>query len=91
MTAGKKDGEVAPHLSVRRPNTKLFCYVAIAEVKRSVSYVILLIQRFGLQTASHEGYLTKLGNVKKSWKNRWFVLWKNELKYFRDRAVSIWS
>lgn len=25
--------------------------------------------------------------MKKNWKTRWFVLWKNELKYFRNRAV----
>lgn len=38
-----------------------------------------------LSTASHEGYLTKLGGVHKNWNTRWFVLWKNELKYYRHR------
>lgn len=35
--------------------------------------------------ASKEGYLTKLGYHRKTWRTRWFVLFKNELKYFRSR------
>lgn len=35
--------------------------------------------------ASKEGYLTKLGYLRKTWRTRWFVLFKNELKYFRSR------
>lgn len=31
---------------------------------------------------SKEGYLTKMGFHRKNWKKRWFVLYKNELKYF---------
>ncbi|XP_065834524.1 dual adapter for phosphotyrosine and 3-phosphotyrosine and 3-phosphoinositide-like [Oscarella lobularis] len=39
-----------------------------------------------LSIGSKEGYLTKLGKVRKSWKTRWFVLRRNELKYYRDPA-----
>ncbi|KAK2560334.1 WD repeat-containing and planar cell polarity effector protein fritz-like protein [Acropora cervicornis] len=43
------------------------------------------VQSFG----SKEGYLTKLGGkVKQNWKTRWFVLLKNELKYFKAKGVS---
>ncbi|XP_077999399.1 dual adapter for phosphotyrosine and 3-phosphotyrosine and 3-phosphoinositide-like [Glandiceps talaboti] len=35
--------------------------------------------------ASKEGFLTKEGGIVKSWKLRWFVLCKNELKYFKTR------
>ena len=31
---------------------------------------------------SKEGYLVKLGYHRKNWKRRWFVLFKNELKYY---------
>ena len=34
---------------------------------------------------SKEGYLTKLGLHRKNWLTRWFVLYKNELKYFKNR------
>lgn len=34
---------------------------------------------------SKEGYLTKLGGLFKTWRIRWFVLQKNELKYFKDK------
>ncbi|OCT99955.1 hypothetical protein XELAEV_18005739mg [Xenopus laevis] len=33
-----------------------------------------------------EGYLTKQGGRVKSWKNRWFILSRNELKYFKDKV-----
>ncbi|XP_074648318.1 dual adapter for phosphotyrosine and 3-phosphotyrosine and 3-phosphoinositide-like isoform X2 [Tubulanus polymorphus] len=36
--------------------------------------------------ASKEGYLTKQGGIVKNWKTRWFVLQKNELKYYREKA-----
>ncbi|KAJ7382278.1 Dual adapter for phosphotyrosine and 3-phosphotyrosine and 3-phosphoinositide [Desmophyllum pertusum] len=36
--------------------------------------------------ASKEGYLTKLGGKVKNWKTRWFVLLKNELKYFKTKG-----
>ena len=42
-----------------------------------------------LSTASKEGYLTKLGRLHKVWKTRWFVLYKNELKYYKARGVSM--
>ena len=35
--------------------------------------------------ASKDGYLTKLGQHRKTWKTRWFVLYKNELSYFKSR------
>eukprot|EP00042_Codosiga_hollandica_P058203 m.874229 g.874229 ORF g.874229 m.874229 type:complete len:341 (+) comp59796_c0_seq19:555-1577(+) len=41
-----------------------------------------------LSIVSKEGYLTKLGRIHKSWKTRWFVLWKDQLKYFKDRGAS---
>ena len=56
-----------------------------------------------LQIASKEGYLTKLGYHRKvycslcfevylkcslqNWRTRWFVLYKNELRYFKTREV----
>uniref|UniRef100_A0A4W3K4I4 Dual adaptor of phosphotyrosine and 3-phosphoinositides n=1 Tax=Callorhinchus milii TaxID=7868 RepID=A0A4W3K4I4_CALMI len=36
-----------------------------------------------------EGYLTKQGGRVKSWKTRWFILHRNELKYFKDKMVRI--
>jgi len=36
--------------------------------------------------ASKEGFLTKLGQIRKNWKTRWFVLNKYELSYFADRG-----
>lgn len=35
--------------------------------------------------ASKEGYLTKLGYHRKNWRTRWFVLYKNELSYYKTR------
>ncbi|XP_048387360.1 dual adapter for phosphotyrosine and 3-phosphotyrosine and 3-phosphoinositide [Stegostoma tigrinum] len=32
-----------------------------------------------------EGYLIKQGGRVKSWKTRWFILHRNELKYFKDK------
>ncbi|XP_067850609.1 dual adapter for phosphotyrosine and 3-phosphotyrosine and 3-phosphoinositide [Heptranchias perlo] len=32
-----------------------------------------------------EGYLTKQGGRVKSWKTRWFILHRNEMKYFKDK------
>ena len=39
-----------------------------------------------LSIASKEGYLTKLGKNVKNWKTRWFVLYKNELRYYKTRT-----
>jgi len=36
-----------------------------------------------LSVASKEGFMTKMGGLVKNWKVRWFVLRKNELKYFK--------
>jgi len=36
--------------------------------------------------ASMEGFLVKLGAIRKSWRKRWFVLRKNELKYYKDKS-----
>jgi dual adaptor for phosphotyrosine/3-phosphotyrosine/3-phosphoinositide len=38
-----------------------------------------------LPLATKEGYLTKLGQIHKVWKTRWFAVCKNELKYFKNR------
>jgi len=35
---------------------------------------------------SKEGYLTKQGGRVKNWKARWFVLYKNELKYYKTKG-----
>lgn len=41
------------------------------------------VQSFG----SKEGYLTKLGGkIKQNWKTRWFVLLKNELRYYKTKG-----
>ncbi|XP_032229589.1 dual adapter for phosphotyrosine and 3-phosphotyrosine and 3-phosphoinositide isoform X2 [Nematostella vectensis] len=40
------------------------------------------IQSFG----SKEGYLTKLGGTVKNWRTRWFVLIKNELRYYKTKG-----
>lgn len=34
---------------------------------------------------SKEGYLTKLGQIRKSWKNRWFVLRSSTLSYYKTK------
>lgn len=46
-------------------------------------------QNSNLSINSKEGYLTKLGGRVKNWKARWFVLVKNELKYYRTKGDSI--
>ncbi|XP_076830705.1 dual adapter for phosphotyrosine and 3-phosphotyrosine and 3-phosphoinositide [Brachyhypopomus gauderio] len=35
-----------------------------------------------------EGYLVKQGGIIKNWKQRWFTLNKNELKYFKDKMFA---
>ncbi|ESO97786.1 hypothetical protein LOTGIDRAFT_104002, partial [Lottia gigantea] len=35
---------------------------------------------------SKEGYLTKIGDIFKTWRHRWFVLQRNELKYFKSKT-----
>jgi len=42
--------------------------------------------RTDLSINSKEGYLTKLGGTIKNWKARWFVLVKNELKYYKTKG-----
>ncbi|XP_065063633.1 dual adapter for phosphotyrosine and 3-phosphotyrosine and 3-phosphoinositide-like [Rhopilema esculentum] len=42
--------------------------------------------RTDLSINSKEGYLTKLGGRVKNWKARWFVLVKNELRYYRTKG-----
>ncbi|EGD74646.1 hypothetical protein PTSG_06011 [Salpingoeca rosetta] len=39
-------------------------------------------------TESKEGYLTKLGKVRKTWKVRWFSVTKNEFRYYNQRGDS---
>jgi len=38
---------------------------------------------------SKEGFLIKQGGVVKNWKNRWFVLHKNELRYYKARGEAL--
>uniref|UniRef100_A0A3B3Q4N9 Dual adaptor of phosphotyrosine and 3-phosphoinositides n=1 Tax=Paramormyrops kingsleyae TaxID=1676925 RepID=A0A3B3Q4N9_9TELE len=38
-----------------------------------------------------EGYLVKQGGIIKNWKTRWFTLNRNELKYYKDKMVSLHS
>ncbi|XP_002737265.2 dual adapter for phosphotyrosine and 3-phosphotyrosine and 3-phosphoinositide-like [Saccoglossus kowalevskii] len=38
--------------------------------------------------SSKEGFLTKEGGIIKSWKTRWFVLCRNEFKYYKSREDS---
>ncbi|XP_052685305.1 dual adapter for phosphotyrosine and 3-phosphotyrosine and 3-phosphoinositide-like isoform X1 [Crassostrea angulata] len=35
---------------------------------------------------SKEGFLTKLGSTFKTWRTRWFVLQKNELRYYKHKT-----
>ncbi|XP_056915005.1 dual adapter for phosphotyrosine and 3-phosphotyrosine and 3-phosphoinositide isoform X2 [Takifugu flavidus] len=35
--------------------------------------------------ATKEGYLVKQGAIMKNWKQRWFTLYRYELKYFKDK------
>ena len=39
-----------------------------------------------LGIASKEGYLTKMGFFRKSWSKRWFVVFKNEVRYYKKRG-----
>eukprot|EP00053_Salpingoeca_punica_P009874 m.88844 g.88844 ORF g.88844 m.88844 type:complete len:278 (+) comp15204_c0_seq1:234-1067(+) len=41
-----------------------------------------------LSVSGKEGWLTKLGRVKKNWKMRWFVLEKNILSYYKAPGAS---
>ncbi|XP_050409902.1 dual adapter for phosphotyrosine and 3-phosphotyrosine and 3-phosphoinositide [Patella vulgata] len=43
-----------------------------------------LQQEFSIN--SKEGYLTKLGLIFKTWRYRWFVLQRNELKYYKCKT-----
>ncbi|XP_042083195.1 dual adapter for phosphotyrosine and 3-phosphotyrosine and 3-phosphoinositide, partial [Haplochromis burtoni] len=38
-----------------------------------------------------EGFLVKQGAIVKNWKQRWFTLNRYELKYFKDKMVSLLS
>lgn len=48
-----------------------------------------------IQTDPHKvilsGYLTKLGNKRKTWRKRWFVLTSGELVYTKSHMVSLYS
>ncbi|KAL4240727.1 Dual adapter for phosphotyrosine and 3-phosphotyrosine and 3-phosphoinositide [Mactra antiquata] len=44
------------------------------------------IPRTDFSINSKDGYLTKLGDIFKTWRTRWFVLQNNELKYFKDSS-----
>ncbi|XP_063314671.1 dual adapter for phosphotyrosine and 3-phosphotyrosine and 3-phosphoinositide isoform X2 [Pelobates fuscus] len=48
---------------------------------RSESDLVPLAPSLGTK----EGYLTKQGGRVKNWKTRWFILSRNELKYFKDQ------
>lgn len=45
-----------------------------------------IVPRTDFSINSKDGYLTKVGAIFKTWKVRWFVLQKNELKYFKDSS-----
>ncbi|KAL3876255.1 hypothetical protein ACJMK2_034123 [Sinanodonta woodiana] len=38
---------------------------------------------------SKDGFLTKIGAIFKTWKTRWFVLQKNELKYYKSKGDKV--
>eukprot|EP00045_Choanoeca_perplexa_P004635 m.39483 g.39483 ORF g.39483 m.39483 type:complete len:65 (-) comp12678_c0_seq4:372-566(-) len=42
-------------------------------------------------TSSKEGYLDKLGGVRKNWKKRFFVCEKYLLHYYKDKEVGNWT
>lgn len=42
-----------------------------------------------LSINSKEGFLTKLGFHRKNWKRRWFVLYRNELKYYNSEGDTV--
>lgn len=42
--------------------------------------------RLRLSMGTKEGYLTKQGAIIKNWKLRWFVLNKNEIRYYAQRS-----
>lgn len=39
-----------------------------------------------LGIASKEGFLTKMGFFRKNWSKRWFVVFKNEVRYYKKRG-----
>ena len=41
-----------------------------------------------LSIASKEGYLTKIGHIRKNWKLRWFVCLKMQLAYYNNKGDS---
>ncbi|KAK3586030.1 hypothetical protein CHS0354_033155 [Potamilus streckersoni] len=43
-------------------------------------------RRIDFSINSKDGFLTKVGAIFKTWKTRWFVLQKNELKYFKSKG-----
>jgi len=43
------------------------------------------INNLDFSVNSKEGFLTKMGQHFKTWKTRWFVLQRNELKYFKQK------
>ncbi|XP_026789988.1 dual adapter for phosphotyrosine and 3-phosphotyrosine and 3-phosphoinositide isoform X2 [Pangasianodon hypophthalmus] len=51
---------------------------------RSESDLVLSAPSLGTK----EGYLVKQGGIIKNWKQRWFTLNRNELKYFKDKMFS---
>nr|DBA28832.1 TPA: hypothetical protein GDO54_009125 [Pyxicephalus adspersus] len=50
---------------------------------RSESDLVPLAPSLGTK----EGYLTKQGGRVKTWKTRWFILSRNELKYYKDQMA----
>ncbi|XP_040184435.1 dual adapter for phosphotyrosine and 3-phosphotyrosine and 3-phosphoinositide isoform X1 [Rana temporaria] len=50
---------------------------------RSESDLVPLAPSLGTK----EGYLVKQGGRVKTWKNRWFILSRNELKYYKDQMA----
>ncbi|KAB5581872.1 hypothetical protein PHYPO_G00180580 [Pangasianodon hypophthalmus] len=60
------------------------CVHTAIQTGRSESDLVLSAPSLGTK----EGYLVKQGGIIKNWKQRWFTLNRNELKYFKDKMFS---
>lgn len=88
-------GETGPSITLRYPYSSNVpepkAYEKVVrhgECGKSYAKEHISSSRPDLHIASKEGYLVKLGAIRKSWKRRWFVMHKNTLKYFQNRDSS---